>query len=244
MEPLQNIKLSFKCPKQLNKLQSLNGDWYCDSCQKIVHDFRGMNEHQILTAIRNNNDRTCGIFEAGRIEVLSQQNGWRRWASAAVMLLGITGLNQRLYAQVNKRLNTPSVQADTNAHPFLGTISAQDPDTIKLQPAAKPLPDNVLFGAAMETFPEFPGGDAALTKYLREHIRYSGKFMGKIFVQFAVETNGSISNVMILRGGDKQINNETMRVIKMMPKWKPGIQNGKPYRVLYTLPVTFGQTVN
>lgn len=90
METLQTIKLTFKCPKQLNQLQPCNGDWYCDGCRKIVHDFRGMSEKQILEVFEKNDYKLCGMFEDGRIEVKQQQYKWFRWASAAILFLGLT----------------------------------------------------------------------------------------------------------------------------------------------------------
>ena len=90
METLQNIKLSFKCPKQLNELQPCNGDWYCDGCRKIVHDFRGMSEAQILDTFAKSEYKMCGMFDAGRIEVLPKYGKWFKWASAAMVFLGLT----------------------------------------------------------------------------------------------------------------------------------------------------------
>ncbi|WP_448700284.1 energy transducer TonB [Mucilaginibacter sp. AW1-3] len=243
MEPLQNIKLSFKCPKQLNELQPCNGDWYCDGCQKIVHDFRGMSEGQILDVFAKSDHQVCGMFEAGRIEVLPQQNNWLKWASAAMLFLGLTGLSQLLYAQIkNKSQNTFSAKADTSERPLVGAINTPDPDTVKLtQPLIKPLPEDVFFGVAIETFPEFPGGEAALNKYLAAHIKYIDGFTGKVYVQFAVEKDGSLTNIKIIRGSNNEANDQVIKAIKAMPKWKPGIQNGKPYSVQYTLPVNFSR---
>jgi hypothetical protein len=90
MEPLQNIKLSFQCPKQLNELQSCNGDWYCDDCKKIVYDFREMTEDQIMARFAKNDYKMCGIFNAGRVEVLPKYGKWFKWASAAMLFLGLT----------------------------------------------------------------------------------------------------------------------------------------------------------
>lgn len=90
MEPLQNIKLSFKCPKQLSELQSCNGDWYCDGCKKMVYDFRGMTEDQIMACFAKSNYKMCGMFDAGRVEVLTQHSKWFKWASATMLFLGLT----------------------------------------------------------------------------------------------------------------------------------------------------------
>lgn len=97
---------------------------------------------------------------------------------------------------------------------------------------------------SVEQMPEFPGGAAALQKYLASHIQYppqaaeNGK-EGKVIVQFVVEKDGHIGEVKIARGVDKDLDREAMRVCKTLPKFTPGRQNGQPVRVWFTLPVTF-----
>ena len=97
---------------------------------------------------------------------------------------------------------------------------------------------------SVEQMPEFPGGNAALQKYLASHIQYppqaaeNGK-EGKVIVQFVVEKDGHIGEVKIARGVDKDLDREAMRVCKTLPKFTPGRQNGQPVRVWFTLPVTF-----
>ncbi len=97
---------------------------------------------------------------------------------------------------------------------------------------------------SVEQMPEFPGGNAALQKYLASHIQYppqaaeNGK-EGKVIVQFVVEKDGHIGEVKIARGVDKDLDREAVRVCKTLPKFTPGRQNGQPVRVWFTLPVTF-----
>jgi protein TonB len=98
--------------------------------------------------------------------------------------------------------------------------------------------------AVVEQMPEFPGGEAALQRYLKNSIKYPNIAMengiqGKVYVGFVVERNGSISNVRIARGVDASIDKEAMRVIRLMPKWIPGKQNGEPVRVSFTAPINF-----
>ena len=92
--------------------------------------------------------------------------------------------------------------------------------------------------------PEFPGGTAALMKYLSGNIKYptisqeTGS-QGKVIVQFVVDKDGTITNPEVVRGVDPYLDKEAVRVISSMPKWKPGVQNGKKVRVKYTVPVMF-----
>lgn len=92
--------------------------------------------------------------------------------------------------------------------------------------------------------PKFPGGDEALMQYLSENLVYpptiqEKRFKGKVLVQFVVETDGSISNVEVVRSLYKDLDEEVVRVIKNMPKWIPAEQDGKAIREYYRVPISF-----
>ena len=93
--------------------------------------------------------------------------------------------------------------------------------------------------------PSYPGGDAALMKYLNDHLRYpqsaaDNNIQGKVIVQFVVEKNGKIGEVKVARSVDKDLDREAVRVCKSLPAFSPGRNAvGDPVRVWYTLPVTF-----
>lgn len=93
--------------------------------------------------------------------------------------------------------------------------------------------------------PEFPGGLSGIKKFLSNTVRYpqiakENGIEGRVICSFVVERDGSITNVEVMRSsGDMSLDREAMRVIRAMPKWKPGIQNGQPVRVKYTMPVNF-----
>jgi periplasmic protein TonB len=96
----------------------------------------------------------------------------------------------------------------------------------------------------VEEQPAFPGGDAALMEYLGKNISYppmakESGIQGTVFVQFVVEPDGSVSNAKILRGIGGGCDEEAIRVVRNMPKWKPGRQRGKPVRVYFNLPIRF-----
>ena len=96
----------------------------------------------------------------------------------------------------------------------------------------------------VEEMPDFPGGTAKLAEYLQKNIKYpqmarESGIQGRVFVNFVVEPDGSVSNVKVLRSLGGGCDEEAMRVVKSMPKWKPGKQRGKPVRVSYILPVNF-----
>ena len=96
----------------------------------------------------------------------------------------------------------------------------------------------------VEQQPLFPGGPAALMKYLSENTKYpvvaqENGVQGRVTVQFVVEKYGSISDVHVLRGVDPSLDKEAVRVVKSMPRWTPGKQNGITVRVNYRVPVLF-----
>ncbi|MBO5053679.1 MAG: energy transducer TonB [Muribaculaceae bacterium] len=98
--------------------------------------------------------------------------------------------------------------------------------------------------AVVEQKPSFPGGDAAMYSWLSQNIVYPAAaseegISGKVTVQFIVEKDGRVSHVHVVRGKHPALDAEALRVVKKMPKWTPGRNNGQPVRVTYNLPVTF-----
>ena len=100
-----------------------------------------------------------------------------------------------------------------------------------------------------EVIPEYPGGTAAMFEFIQSNVTYpeSAKdkgIEGKVFVQFVVEKDGSLSNIEVVRGINEDLDAEAVRVVKAMPKWTPGMNEGKPVRVHFTLPFLFKLTSN
>lgn len=96
----------------------------------------------------------------------------------------------------------------------------------------------------VEQMPSFPGGPAALMKFLHDNIKYpvvaqENGVQGRVVVAFVVERDGSITDVHIARGVDPSLDKEAVRVVKSMPKWTPGKQNGSAVRVKFNVPVAF-----
>lgn len=96
----------------------------------------------------------------------------------------------------------------------------------------------------VENMPEFPGGEAAMYKFIGNNIDYprmakESGISGRVFVTFVVERDGSVTDVQIIRGIGGGCDEEAVRVIKAMPKWTPGKQRGKPVRVQYRMPIKF-----
>ena len=96
----------------------------------------------------------------------------------------------------------------------------------------------------VEQMPSFPGGQAALLRYLSSNVQYptvaeENGVQGRVIVTFVVERDGSITDVRVAKSVDPSLDREAVRVARSMPRWQPGTQDGKPVRVKYTVPVTF-----
>jgi TonB family protein len=139
---------------------------------------------------------------------------------------------------------------------LLLTARAQTADTAKTKtaktasvevtidsPVGGPESEGAVF-TSVEQEPEFPGGLNAFSHFLVTNLRYpqtarNNKKQGKVIVTMVIEKDGTVSGVKIARSVCDDLDAEAMRVIKLSPKWKPGIQNGRPVRVAYSVPINF-----
>ncbi len=97
---------------------------------------------------------------------------------------------------------------------------------------------------SVQQMPEFPGGMMALRRYIAEHIQYpvlaqENEIEGTVVVKFVVGKKGEVSNVQVIRGVDPLLDSEAVRVVKNLPRFKPGMNNGRPVKVWFTLPIVF-----
>ena len=102
---------------------------------------------------------------------------------------------------------------------------------------------NVVYDVT-ETMPQFPGGQGVMMKYLAANIKYpasavKAKKQGRVIVAFVIQKDGSVTNARIVRSVDPELDAEALRIVKAMPNWTPGTQDGKPVNVRYTIPVVF-----
>jgi len=96
----------------------------------------------------------------------------------------------------------------------------------------------------VEDMPEFPGGEIGLRKWVATNIKYPPEahktgLKGKVFVRFVVTASGNVDRVEVVKSVDPLLDAEALRVVKMLPRWKPGMQRGRPVSVWYTLPINF-----
>ena len=130
------------------------------------------------------------------------------------------------------------------------TAKAQTVDTSRAKPVTVTI-DSPLGGdpkdgiyTVVEHAPDFPGGLTAFYHFLSTYIHYPESArkrnqQGRVIVTMVVEKNGTLADIKIIRGVSDDIDAEAIRVMKLCPKWTPGIQNGKPVRVAYAIPINF-----
>lgn len=112
------------------------------------------------------------------------------------------------------------------------------------EPATEPVED-MLSADILDVKPQFRGGDAnAFSAWVNSRLKYPAPakengIQGKVTLQFTIEPNGKVTNVEVLRGVDKALDEEAVRVVSKSPRWKPGYVDGKPVKVTYTFPVIF-----
>jgi len=104
--------------------------------------------------------------------------------------------------------------------------------------------DDEEFFMVVENMPEFPGGDLGLMKFIQKNVRYPAiakeyNITGKVYVSFIVDRQGKVTNVKLVRGVDKNLDAEALRVVSSLPQYTPGRQRGKPVRVMFTIPINF-----
>ena len=151
----------------------------------------------------------------------------------------------------NEVMDMDTQQEDNTARGVVNQEGADDVDKFKAvqeqvvvkEPEPEKPKEEEIF-VAVEQQAEFPGGQAALMKWLGNNIRYpesaqANGVQGRVIVKFVVEKDGSIGATTIVKGVDKDLDKEALRVVKKMPKWQPGKNNGSPVRSYFTLPVTF-----
>lgn len=120
--------------------------------------------------------------------------------------------------------------------------NAKQGRTAVIKPTADPVSSKI-FGAA-EEMPSFPGGEKALMQYIKDNTYYpeemcEGAAQGRVMVGFVINEDGSISDVKVLRSLTPELDEVAVKIVKGMPRWNPGKQNGKAVKTKYTVPVSF-----
>lgn len=144
---------------------------------------------------------------------------------------------------VDKPVDEPPPTQEVLQETTASTVT-QEGEKMDAPPPPPPVDDPTFELSAVEEQPEFPGGLEAMYKFLGKNVHYpdmerDAGITGRVFVEFVVASDGSITEVTLKRGVSGGLDKEAQRVVKTMPKWSPGKMNGKPVKVRYILPVNF-----
>ena len=252
-EEIKNIKLSFTCSENWDAMPEAYDRRYCDKCQTKVHDFSNSKADDFRKILAENKYMICGRFNITQTAPApTAYPFWKRWVSAALVVLGFNLWANKANAQITKQLHT---QQKTKPHPRNTNVnspiagqakplsSTSSSNNIQSSRAKSTIPDstNYFFGMVSEVQPEFPGGNEKLNTFILKNIdQTKATKSGRINVTFIVEKDGTLSNVRAIgRIFDQNAAEEAIRVIKLSPKWIPGKQDSKTVRVQYVVPIVF-----
>lgn len=164
----------------------------------------------------------------------------------SVSYVGMKPVELSVKECLEKQINEVRLASDNDSESQLTIVSQSSgsaPQSVQKVASSEIPTTNDVF-MVVEQMPEFPGGMSACLKFLADHVAYpkeaaEKKIQGRVIVQFVVMKDGSIANARVLRAVDPLLDAEALRVIGLMPKWKPGTQRGQAVNVKFTMPVTF-----
>ena len=182
-----------------------------------------------------------------------KSNPWARMKYVFVLPVAATAMAAFARPEISRQMAEISSAKITDLSRMVQTTAAERtrPEAIDTTTSAREVmvtgyaqfTDNKVY-ESVEVMPEFPGGQAELLKFVAKSIKYPTEAQrkgaqGRVIVKFVVETNGSISNIHVVKGIDPLLDAEAIRVCTTMPTWAPARQEGKAVRCYYTIPVTF-----
>lgn len=164
----------------------------------------------------------------------------------SVSYVGMKSVELSVKECLEKQIKEVRLASDNDSESQLTIVSQSSgsaPQSVQKVASSEIPTTNDVF-MVVEQMPEFPGGMSACLKFLADHVAYpkeaaEKKIQGRVIVQFVVMKDGSIANARVLRAVDPLLDAEALRVIGLMPKWKPGTQRGQAVNVKFTMPVTF-----
>ena len=217
---------------------------FCGQCQRVVHDFsQSSTPRADLAAARAAapDGRVCGRFGVAQVQAVPTLSRRLRWFVAALVLVVAQGLTAReALAQVQGCGTGGPVpvarQSVTQAANRVSTNTTVAPDSTS----------HFMMGMVIETMPSFRGGGSReVVQYIQQRIVWplsKGKMVlkqGRVFASFTVDTAGRVHDVRIVKNLHPLFDAEVLRVVRLLPDFKPGQQFGEPVAVSFTVPITF-----
>jgi protein TonB len=166
------------------------------------------------------------------------------------MIAAVQAPSSQSITQNVKAVNETSDEPDKlspNSNPLMvgnGEGATEESNVTQALPQTPVDPNDMENVRIVEQLPEFPGGMVEFMKWLTHNLKYPPmaqrqKIEGEVVVSFIVNKDGSIADVKIQKSVDPSLDREALRVVRMMPQWKPGIENNKPCRTMFAIPINF-----
>lgn len=142
-----------------------------------------------------------------------------------------------------EQMDMPKPESDDIPQDTKEEVKDEEKDPL-LAPADNALDNNDKNFRIVSDLPQFPGGAVEMMKWLTANLRYPSsaqrkKIEGKVMVQFIIDSSGDMTDLKIIKSLEASCDREALRVMRMMPKWKPGIDNGQPCRTMVCIPIVF-----
>ena len=239
--PILNVRLQ-ACPEDWQQMTPTAAGRHCAHCDREVVDFTRATAAELAAArAAVPNGRLCGRFRQSQLAAAPAPRlrpRLRRFLVALVLVCGLGLTSREAWAQVRAGIkrNTTSISKSTSAN-HVDSISRKEYDL----PANSPeLAEPVAFGWYFDKAPEYPGGMEALFRFVKQNIRYPDTTKaGRVFVGFVITETGQLDNIRIQKGVNLALDDEALRVVRLMPDWIPAESNGHKLSVPFTLPITF-----
>ena len=219
-----------------------HGKYICNTLKKIRLDIARANDIEYAPTECHHEGECAGTCPACESEMryiereIARKRSHGRAALIAGVSMGVMGLTAtscHSHRQVTE-IDTSDLMGDV--------VVSERIDVPK--PGQDQQPREEVFGRPPEPMPVFPGGDAALMKYIQEHIQYppeaaKNKVQGKVIVQLQIDSEGKVSEVKVVQSVDQYLDEEAVRVCKSLPDFTPGSWGGNPVSTYYMIPVSF-----
>ncbi|MFD2786122.1 energy transducer TonB [Hymenobacter rubripertinctus] len=250
--PILNVRLR-ACAEDWHQMTPAAQGRHCAHCDRVVIDFTQATQPDLEAAFRTAPDgRVCGRFQPEQLAAdqpaplprrVALRPKLRRFLVALALVCGLGLSGREAVAQVRKVVPRPPVIEASEQNPTLlttygGLVFYEYEDT---ETPVRTLTGQEIF-TYVEQMPIFRGGNEDLKRFIAGQVRQpkDALYEGRVFVKFVIDEQGQVTTAQILRGLNEAADTEALRVVRLLPPFTPGRQNGRTVKVSYTVRISFG----